>query len=103
MNIEQSATIREKLDLASVQNLTAAQSIVRSKFAKAYINRLQHERDVHQALQPFAKTHADGEKKEKTQDELNGLCNRLRVLLHSQDAGVEDYAQEINAIIMQLR
>lgn len=67
------------MDQASVSKLTNTQSVIRNKFAKAYTNRLEHEHDVKQAMQPLVRKsakHVDSENDGKKPVDLNELCNQ---------------------------
>lgn len=41
------------MDQANVSKLSATQNVLRKKFEKAYTNRLEHEREVNQAMKPL--------------------------------------------------
>lgn len=85
--------------------LTDAQNVIRKKFAKAHTIRLEHERDVNQAIQPLMRKSVkriDSVDVENKQVDLNALCNRLRILLAVQNAGQTNHAEEISTIIAKM-
>lgn len=95
-----------KMDQDTVSKFAKTQSIIKNKFTVAHANRLECEHNVNQAMQPLVRTtvkHIDTKNDECKSVDLNVLCNRLRLLLSTQNASKVDHSEEINTIISKLR
>lgn len=103
------------MDRASRTKFTAARNIIRKKFKKACLNRIDRERESERALETLSvPQHASSppsdlhvmnhcKRYQETQNESNELCERLRTLIDSRIAGDVNQTEEINAIIKKLR
>lgn len=126
MGIDKSTSLQEKTDEISRSNaimmkLAVTQNVIRKKFEKACMNRLEQENDVKQAMKPHMESLNDATSLSiakqsqpitnykklqeirsvqyiKNTNNPNELCNRLRMI-----AGDVKHVEERNAIIMKLR
>lgn len=94
------------------------QNVIRNKFQKACMNRIDHENKQNQAMEPLHIESSNNEKssttttliakqvdcvnEEKEPDDPNELCNRLRLLINSQIADNVNHMHEINSIVAKL-
>lgn len=106
-NTPQEKTEHESVLDASdtTSKISIAQNVIRNKFEKACMNRIEHERDVNQSLKPIiadsllTTTSANNE----MQNDPNKLCVQLRLLINSSIATNADHTHEITTIIAKLR
>lgn len=72
------------MDQGSMSNLNDTQNIIKKKFEKAYMNRLEHEDDVNQAMKPLTAVSAsisdDIESKNVSLRDLSKTMNRTSQL-----------------------
>lgn len=125
MKTDNSNTIQEKIERMSDSNestakLTAIQNVIRNKFKKAHLNRLERENDVNHTLNkskqhssaiksslttmiPAIKTIKAGRNIEMQYPiDPNDLCTQLRLLINASIAGKVNRTCEINSIIAKL-
>lgn len=118
MNLDE---LQEKPEQKSMAQLAVTQNVIRNKFKKAFIKRIDREHDVNQVVKPFTSNPASsstsydmdmqGQHQQSTAVEINfwrmidpnELCNRLRTLLASTNTFDAKHTEEINAIIRTLR
>lgn len=116
MNIDESTAIHEKMCQGEddISKLTATQNVIRNKFEKAYVNRLEHEHDVNQAMKPLTSpttsllslvTPQNSSFKTSSLEinNINDLCKRLQKLINSPINTNDNRNQEITCIIGKLR
>lgn len=130
MSLENSGSHQEKETGINRSNeiitkLAATQNVIKNKFSKAYANRLEHENNLNQAMQPLfielvndttplsitkqsrpmTSTKVVDNKncnREAGFNNPNELCDRLRILLSAVIVGDVKHVEEMNAIIMKL-
>lgn len=95
----------------NISKINETQRVIRNKFKTAYANRIDHEHNVNQAMQPLsdslsATTTASNHSLKYSSlvtNDVNDLCNRLQHLLESQTKRNVNHEQEIKTIIYKLR
>lgn len=106
---------QEKTEHESMSNandttskISITQSVIRKKFQKACMNRIEREHDVNQALKPLIANSQTSsstiaiETNNEMQNDPNELCVKLRSLINSSIAKNMDHTHEINSIIAKL-
>lgn len=108
---------QQKTEKENMMKLIAAQNVIRNKFKKAYMNRIEHENDINHAIKPLhieslnfitSSTNNASDSQhdiifKNKSDDSNSLCDRLRLLLASQMNGNDQHTEDINSIITKLR
>lgn len=83
--------------------ISAAQKVIKSKFLKAYTNRVNHEKCVNDTMKPLYCRRHTTSKETVNKIDSNKLCNRLQKLIESQSSRKINFKREIEIIIGKLR